>query len=251
MTKLSEIIEYCDKIIKTSNFSDFPGAMNGLQVQNSGKVLKIGAAVDAGLKPFLMAADKDINLLIVHHGLFWSPLQPVTENNYHKLKILFDNDIALYSSHLPLDAHPELGNNAVIAQKLGLKVIDRFLNYEGQQIGIIAKAPESRKLLSQMLKGLFPKNFQAIEFGSKNPKKIAISSGSGNMVVPEIKKLGIDTLITGELRQNHFNYAQEEELNLYPCGHYATEIFGVQALAHDVSQKFNIPWEFIETNCIL
>ena len=251
MANLSEITNYCDTRVHKSIIKDFQGAHNGLQVQNSGKVTKIGAAVDAGLVPFKKAIESGIDLLIVHHGLFWSPMNSMAGLNYEKFKTLFDGNLAVYSAHLPLDAHQEIGNNALIDKELGLKQLDWFLEYEGTPIGLITEAPKNRELLNASLTELFPSTFTAMEFGSNAPNKVAISSGSGNAVVEELRKAGVDTLITGELRQHHFNMAQELGLNLYACGHYATEVFGVKALAEEVAKKFNLPWEFIPTDCPL
>lgn len=251
MVTLESITDYCDKRTRRATIVDFPGASNGLQFASRGPITKIGAAVDAGLVPFQKAAEAGVDFLIVHHGLFWNPQTPVTGITFEKYRFLLENNLAVYGSHLPLDAHPEIGNNACIAQKLDLKPIEQFLEYEGTKLGMIAEAPDSREELSQRLQSLFPNTFTAIEFGSAKPQRIGISSGSGAQVVGELKAAGIDTLITGELRQHHFNIAQEEKLNLYPCGHYATEVFGVQALAEEVANHFNLPWEFIATDCPL
>lgn len=251
MVNLSDIVSYCDKRVRRVEIGDFPGAENGLQVANNGKVTKIGAAVDAGLVPFQKAIEAKLDFLIVHHGLFWNPPIPITGVNYEKVKALIEGNLAVYGSHLPLDGHPEIGNNALIAKALGLKQLDWFLEYQGNKIGLIAEACGNREELKSKLRGLFPGTFTAIEYGSAAPKKVAISSGSGNSVVGELLKAGVDTLVTGELRQHHFNMAQELKLNLYACGHYATEVFGVQALAKEVAEKFKLPYEFIKTECSL
>lgn len=251
MGNLYDIVSFCDNRVRRSEIGDFPGAENGLQVANNGKVTKIGAAVDAGLIPFQKAIEAKIDYLIVHHGLFWTASTAITGIYYQKIKTLFDGNLAVYGCHLPLDAHREIGNNALIAKALGLKELDWFLPFEDTNIGLIVEAPENREVLVSRLKTLFPKTFIAIEYGSKAPKKIAICSGSGNSAINELLKVGVDTLITGELRQAHFNSAQEQRLNLYACGHYATEVFGVQALAQEVAQKFKLPYEFIYTDCPL
>lgn len=251
MAELSQVIKFCDERVNRRAISDFPGSFNGLQLENNGQVKKIGAAVDAGLIPFEKAIAAGIDFLIVHHGMYWNSTIPVTRLNYKKLKTAIEGNLAVYGSHLPLDAHTEIGNNAVIAQKLGLKIEKWFVEYEGNNIAAIATGPENRVSLVGSLKKLFPDSFTGIEYGSEAPKRIAILSGSGRSAIPEMKKLGIDTLITGELRQEHFNVAQENELNLYPCGHYATEVFGVQALAQEVAEHFGLPWEFIQTDCPL
>lgn len=251
MPSLKEVVEYCDRRTNRTQVADFPGALNGLQVANRGKVRKIGAAVDAGRQPFDEAVAAGVDFLIVHHGLFWEPPWPIAGKNYDKLRVLLDGDCALYGSHLPLDCHPEIGNNALLAKKLELPQREWFLPYEGTNMGLIADCPFDRDDLRERLEGLFPDTMTAIECGSGEPQRVAILTGSGRSAVPEIKKHGTDTLITGELRQQHFNLAQEEGLNLYICGHYATEVFGVSALAEEVARHFGLEWEFLPTDCPL
>lgn len=251
MVNLSDIVLFCDERVSRKEFTDYPGAENGLQVSNNGIVTKIGAAVDAGLVPFEKAVEAKIDFLIVHHGLFWSPFVPITSVRYKKMQTLIEGNLAVYGSHLPLDAHQEIGNNAVMAKKLQLKPIERFLPFGGIHIGLIAEGLKSRKELVSRLKELFPKRFTSIEYGSDAPKKIAVCSGSGTHAINDLIKANVDTLITGELKQSDYNIAQEYKLNLYACGHYATEVFGVQELAKEVASKFNLPFEFIATDCLL
>lgn len=251
MPKLLDVVAFCDSAVNRQAITDFPGALNGLQCQNNGTVSKIGAAVDAGCVPFEKAAQADIDFLIVHHGLFWTPLEPITEARYHKLKILLDNNIALYSSHLPLDCHPTLGNNSAIAQTLGLTITDWVLPYEGVHMMPRITNDISRNELEKRLKILFPKGYTSLNFGPEKPQGIAICSGSGASALAELKSYGIDTFITGELKQQHFNFAQEEGLNIYLCGHYATEVFGVHNIGQLVAEKFNLEYTFIATDCPL
>ena len=251
MADLNEIVTFCDQVTRCSEIVDFPGALNGLQFANQGKVKKIGAAVDAGLHPFRQAAECGVDFLIVHHGLFWNEHEPITQNIYEKYLVLVESKCAVYSSHLPLDCHPELGNNAILAKKLGLSIDRWFLEHEGTPIAALTKSSDTREALREKLEMLFPHSFTPIEFGSDEPKRIAILTGSGRSALPELKQLDCDTLITGELRQQHFNYAQEHELNLYSCGHYATETFGVIALAQLTAEHFGLDWEFIGTGCPL
>jgi dinuclear metal center YbgI/SA1388 family protein len=247
MPTLAEIVAHCDRRTRRTAFADFPGACNGLQVANNGRVTRIGAAVDAGLVPFGDAVSAGVDLLLVHHGLFWSPPQPITGPVYQKLSVLIRGNCALYSSHLPLDAHRKIGNNALLARQLGLKPGRWFLQHEGEAIGCIAASALRRVELRRKLEALYPRVI-AIEFGSAAPKTVAFCSGSGHTVVRELAPAGVDTLVTGELREEWFNYAQEQGLNLYACGHYATEIHGVKALAAEVAKKFRIPWSFIGTD---
>ena len=251
MALLKDIVKYCDDRVNRREVNDFAGSENGLQVANNGTVLKIGAAVDAGLVPFQKSVEAGIDFLICHHGLFWSPISPVTRNNYGKLKVLFDGNCALYGSHLPLDCHPEIGNNAILASKLHLSKIGTFLPFEGHDIGLILECNSSRDELKAQLNALFPKNVVSIEFGSRMPRRIGILTGSGASAVTALRAHSIDTLITGEIKQNFFNYAQEENLNLYMCGHYETEVFGVEALGQDVAAKYGLSYEFIRTDCPL
>ncbi|MCC5833325.1 MAG: Nif3-like dinuclear metal center hexameric protein [Opitutales bacterium] len=248
---LKTLVQFCDTRCRRTEVADFPGAENGLQIENSGQVTRVAAAVDAGLVPFQKAVATGVDFLIVHHGLFWNPVQPITGANYAKLKTAMDGNLAVYSSHLPLDAHPEIGNNRLLANALGLAVEDWFLEHEGTPIAAIAGGLEGRDDLKQRLRKAFPAGFQSIEFGSAEIRRAAILTGSGRSALATLTQQGVDTLITGELRQEHFNFAQEQQLNLYTCGHYATEVFGVKALAAECAAKFGLDWSFIGTDCPL
>jgi dinuclear metal center YbgI/SA1388 family protein len=252
MPTLAEIVAFCDTRTRRADVKDFPGSYNGLQVENNGQVTKIAAAVDAGQMPFEQAIAANADFLICHHGLYWTTPIPLTGNNYKKVKTALDGNLAVYGAHLPLDCHPEIGNNALLAQALGLTQVGGCVNYEGNNVATITTGPTGgRSELAHKLKSLFPSTYQAIEYGSEQPERIAILTGSGQSAIDELSSNEIDTLITGELRQHHFNIAQELNLNLYPCGHYATEVFGVKALAKEVAEQFGLEWTFIETPCLL
>src|SRR6266508_5937309 len=145
MIFLPEIIPYVDDYLRIREIEDWPNAVNGLQIENSGRVTKIGAAVDVSTRVLTEAAKKQIDFLIVHHGLFWPGLQPVTGSLRRQLKLAFENDIALYSAHLPLDVHPRVGNNARLAATLGLKSARPFLEEKGQLIGLKARSSLPRE----------------------------------------------------------------------------------------------------------
>lgn len=246
MASLQQLTEYCDKRTRRAAFRDFPGAHNGLQVANDGRVTRIGAAVDAGLVPFERAAERGVDFLIVHHGLYWGGPPPLTGPVYSRFAALVRGNCAVYSSHLPLDAHKELGNNVLLARQLGLKPRRRFLPHEGEFVGWIAPNRLKRSQLCARLEELYPR-VVSIDCGGTTPRQVAFCSGSGNSAVSQLATAGVDTLITGELREEWFNYAQEHRLNLICCGHYATEVHGVKALAAELAKKFHLPWEFIET----
>jgi dinuclear metal center YbgI/SA1388 family protein len=246
VASLSDIVQTCQDRLGLPGFPDYPGAMNGLQVSNNGTVSRIGAAVDAGLEPFRRAAAKGVDFLIVHHGLFWEPPRPFVDVSYDKLAVLIRSNLAVFSAHLPLDAHPEIGNNAMLARRLRLEPVQSFLPFEGRDIGLITRGGLARADLRRRLESLFA-HVTAIEFGGAWPERIAIVTGGGASAVGSLRAAGVDTLITGELKEHIYNVAQEEKLNLFACGHYATEVFGVCALAEELARKFDLPWEFIPT----
>jgi len=246
MATLRELVRFCDTRTRVAAFQDAPGACNGLQLANRGKVRRIGAAVDAGVVPFRRAAAAGVDFLIVHHGMYWSMPRPLTGPAYEQVAALIGADCALYSNHLPLDAHPQIGNNALLARQLGLRATRGFLPNQGGDIGRIAPSRLTRAALRQKLEALYGRVI-AIEYGSARPRAVAFCSGSGNSAIPALAAAGVDTLVTGELREEWFNVAQERGLNLYLCGHYATEVHGVKALAAEAAAKFGLPWEFIAT----
>ena len=139
MAKLDEIVELLDEELKTSEIPDYSGAHNGLQLQNGGAITKVGAAVDASLPVIQKAINQEVDLLLVHHGMFWQGVRPVTGAGYHKLKLAMDAGLAIYSSHIPLDVHPSLGNNILLSKKLGLKDTESFFPRKGIELGIKAR----------------------------------------------------------------------------------------------------------------
>ncbi|MBA4138510.1 MAG: Nif3-like dinuclear metal center hexameric protein [Opitutus sp.] len=246
MASLQQLVDYCDRRTRRSSYKDYPGAVNGLQVANDGRVTKIGAAVDAGRVPFEQAVECGVDFLVVHHGLFWGGVQPLAGAVYDRFATLIRGNCAVYSSHLPLDGHAELGNNVLLARQLGLRPKGRFLPHDDEFVGWTAPSKYKRSQLRNRLEELYPRVI-ALEFGSAQPKQIAFCSGSGNSAIATLPALGIDTLITGELREEWFNFAQENNLNVFLCGHYATETLGVKALAAELAKKFRLPWVFIDT----
>jgi dinuclear metal center YbgI/SA1388 family protein len=243
---LKTIVAHCDKILRTREIGDYDGAANGLQVENSSGVPKIAATVDASISTIKLAITTKANLLIVHHGLFWTSRQPWTGKNYELLKLCVENDLAIYSSHLPLDLHPTLGNNAQLCAALGLKNLKPFFTSHGQTIGFKSQAKISRGELAAKLEratGVKPK---IIPGGKNICEKIGIVTGGAGAELKIAASEGVDTFITGE--GPHWTYALAEELvlNVFYGGHYATETFGVKALASELSKKFKVPWEFLD-----
>ena len=249
MSSLSEIVRYTDEYLRIREIEDWPNALNGLQIENSGRATKIGAAVDVSTRVLTAAAKKSVDLLIVHHGLFWPGLQTVTGSLHRQLKLAFESDIALYSAHLPLDLHPDVGNNAQLASALGLKSAKPFFEEKGQLIGVRSKTSASREDLIRKLRKVLRGPVKAFKAGPKNPKNIGIITGGAGgeiyRVAAESDPDYIDTFITGEGPHWAAVAAEELGINLLLGGHYATETFGVKALASHLSKRFKLPWEFL------
>jgi len=246
MSTLAEIVEYTNDYLRIDETEDWPNALNGLQIENSGKVTKIAAAVDVSTRVLTAAAKKNVNLLIVHHGLFWPGLQAVTGALRRQLTIAFDNDIALYSAHLPLDVHPKVGNNAQLATALGLKSAKRFLKEKGQSVGLKAKVSVSRSVLTRKLRTVLRCPVKTFNFGPTQPLRIAIVTGAAGSEIYRVAESNVDTFITGEAPHWAAVAAEELGMNLLLGGHYATETFGVKTLAAHLSRKFQVAFEFID-----
>lgn len=243
---LAAIVKHCDALLRTRDVGDYAGAANGLQVENSGRVSRIAAAVDASLTTVKLAAEAKAGLLVVHHGLFWSPTHPWTGKRYELLRALLDYDLAIYSSHLPLDAHPRLGNNARLCAALGLKKLRPFFESHGQAIGFRSVAQISRAALASRLAKSTGSEPRVIPGGPVICRRIGVVTGGAGGDLKTAAAEGVDTFITGE--GPHWTYALAEELgvNVLYGGHYATETFGVKALATHLARKFAVPWVFLD-----
>jgi dinuclear metal center YbgI/SA1388 family protein len=246
MATVAEIVRYADDYLHVREIADWENAQNGLQIENSGEVTKIGAAVDGSTLVLAEAGKRDVDLLIVHHGLFWPGLQPVTGALHRQLRIAFENDIAVYSAHLPLDVHPIVGNNARLAAELGLKSTKPFFEEKGQLIGLKARALLPRQDLIRKLRKALGGPVKVFNFGPKKTNTIGIITGGAGSEIYRVAQDKIDMFITGEAPHWAAVAAEELGLNLLLGGHYATETFGVKALAAHLSKRFKIPWTFID-----
>lgn len=249
MAELIDIVSFCDELLDIKNIEDYQSAYNGLQVSSTGKVKKIASAVDCNLLTIERSVEEHVDCLFVHHGMFWGNNLPITDVNYNKYKLLIDNNIAVYSAHLPLDMNVDFGNNASIVKELNLKVSNYIVGDHNFKMPI-AKCDLSREDLKSKLLKLFPCT-KSLDFGTKQPMNVAICSGGGGGLVSKIFDGSFDTIITGEVQQHHFGFAYDNKLNLYVCGHYDTETFGVKNLAKIVSDKFHLENVWIEENCCL
>lgn len=245
-TSLATLVRYCDRLLRTAEVGDYAGAVNGLQVENSGSVSRIAAAVDASLATVKLARAAQADLLLVHHGLFWSTSHPWTGKKYELLQSLLTQDLAVYSSHLPLDLHPRLGNNAQLARALGFKTGVPFFPSHGQYIGLQTTAAVPRETLTARLATATGHQPLCIPGGPEICRRIGIVTGGAGSELKLAATAGVDTFITGE--GPHWTYALAEELglNVFYAGHYATETFGVKALAAQLARKFHVPWVFLD-----
>jgi dinuclear metal center YbgI/SA1388 family protein len=243
---LAVIGKYCDWLLRPSEFWDYEGAVNGLQVENNGSVTRIAAAVDASLATIQMAADAKADLLLVHHGLFWSPTHPWTEKRYQLLRVLLQYNIAVYSSHLPLDAHPRLGNNALLCAALGLKNLKPFFLDHNQHLGFQARTKISRASLTNTLRAATGAEPRVLPGGPEICRKIGVVTGGAGGDLKQAVMEGIDTFVTGEGPHWTFALAEELGVNVLYGGHYATETFGVKALGTELGRKFRVPFTFLD-----
>jgi dinuclear metal center YbgI/SA1388 family protein len=248
---LKEVVDYLDGYLETGAFSD--ASVNGLQVEASGSVKRIGMAVDACLESILMAGQKHCDLLIVHHGLFWGKEIRLHGQLYRRVRALIQANIALYASHLPLDAHPEVGNNVQIARRISLTDLRPFGEYEGRPIGVqgcLENPILLKDAVSMCLDGIGPPK-ALLQFGPEKIGRLGIITGSASdpPVFDEASRSRIDLLITGEPKQAAYYLAQEYGLNVFYGGHYHTETFGPRALGNHLAERLGLPVEFIETAC--
>jgi dinuclear metal center YbgI/SA1388 family protein len=245
------VVSYLDQYLRPREIPDDSNALNGLQVENSGGITRFVAAVDASLATLEgLPLGSPGALLLVHHGLFWDGNQPVSGRRYRKIKALLDRDAALYSSHIPLDLHPDVGNNAVLARKLGLTAPESFGLHKGIAIGVAGLAPaglNTRDAVGQALSkvlGIRAEDIKVIPGGAQSVRKIGIITGGAGSAIGQAHAAGCDTYITGEGAHHTYFEATELGLNVLYAGHYATETVGVQALAEHLSDRFRLPWEF-------
>jgi dinuclear metal center YbgI/SA1388 family protein len=243
---LSAIVRYCDRTLGTANVQDYEQASNGLQVENNGTVRRIAATVDASLATIRLAVEAGADLLLVHHGLFWSSTHPWTGKRYELLDLLIRHNLAVYSSHLPLDAHPQLGNNARLCAALGLNRLRPFFYDHGLHLGFQAKASILRSKLAASLQTATGARPKVIPGGPAICRRIGVVSGGAGGDLKIAAAEGVDTFVTGE--GPHWTYAMAEDLgiNVLYGGHYATETFGVKALAARLSDKFKLPWSLLD-----
>jgi dinuclear metal center YbgI/SA1388 family protein len=253
---LVEIVSYLDEYLRVRAVPDERNAVNGLQVENRGLVGGIVAAVDASQTTIngVIAEAPDQGaappLLLVHHGLFWDGNVPLSGRRYRRVAALLEHDVAVYSAHIPLDLHPVVGNNVVLAERLGLAVEGWFGDYKGVPIGVWGHAPPrlaTREALVAEVNhalGTTSAGARLIAGGPERAGRIGIITGGAGGMIGAARHAGLDTYITGEGAHHTYFDAIELGLNVIFAGHYATETLGVQALASHLAERFELEWVF-------
>ena len=244
--RLDALVQYLDDYLRVRDTRDARDALNGLQVANRGEVTRVAAAVDLCQATVQLAAEQGANLLLVHHGLFWGGLRPLVGTLHRRVAALVQHDIAVYASHLPLDRHSDVGNNPILARRLGITMRGEFGESDGQTIGVWGELDLARDAFAAKLAAVLGAPARALPFGPERVRRVGIVTGAGGSLIPQAAQAGLDTYVTGE--GAHWTYfdAEELRLNVYYGGHYLTETFGVRALAEHVEQRFALPWTFLD-----
>lgn len=252
MASLDEIVRFLDTELRTGDIPDYDGALNGLQLANNGRVTRVAAAVDFSSKTIAGAAAEGADLLLVHHGMFWGGAQRIVGVAYDRIRSAIASNLAVYSSHLPLDLHPALGNNALLASALELKPDRPFGTYRDISVGVAGSADIPTKDLMERLGAISARHGTTLVTtpfaASRRTTRWAIVTGAGasSATLAEAREIGADTLIVGEGPHHTAVEAMDASLCVGYAGHYATETFGVRALAATLGERFGIPWVFVD-----
>ena len=242
-----ELIKYLDDLLHIKTIED--SSNNGLQVEGTAQVQRLAFAVDASLAAFEGARATGAQMLLVHHGLFWSQPLMVTGPHRRRLGMLINADISLYAAHLPLDFHPELGNNVTLARWLGLAGVEPFGDYKGQPAGFAGRLPEELavdELAARVEAALGEPVSKVWAFGKSTVKTVGIISGGAARFVDQAAAAGLDAFLTGEMSHGAFHDAQELGVNVIFGGHYATETAGLKALAEHLAAEFGLETTFLD-----
>ena len=246
MAELEQILYFLESTFEVSTFPDYPHALNGLQVDGPGKVDRLTVAVDASEATIRKALTGKAQLLLVHHGLFWDGLGPLTGPRFRKVEALVQGRMALYALHLPLDAHPELGNGARLCRAMGLEPTGTFGDFKGRDVGWWAQASLDRGVLADRLSKAVGGTARLIPGGPEVVERVGVLTGGGASALGEAAERGLDALVTGEGAHHHYHAAMELGVNLFLGGHYATETFGVKAVGETLAEEFSLEWEFLD-----
>jgi dinuclear metal center YbgI/SA1388 family protein len=252
MPLMHEIAAHLDALLRTADVPDYATALNGVQVETARPIERVAAAVDARERTIRGAIDAGATLLLVHHGLFWGGVQPLVGPIRRRVAAILDAGLGVYSSHIPLDLHPELGNNALLARALGLRPTGSFGRYKGIEIGVMGDAAAATDEVVERVRAFAAARGGTVRVAHAPPARLtrrwAIVTGAGasSETLREAAERGVDTLITGEGAHHTAIEAEELDVTVIYAGHYATETLGVEALARHVGEVFGIPWTFVD-----
>ena len=249
---LSAVAEFLDSTLNVAAIPDYPNALNGVQFSNSGSIRRAATAVDFSSATIRGTVDAGAQLLIVHHGMFWNGVQPITAYRRERLRLLLEHDIGVYSAHLPLDTHPRLGNNALLARRLGLTPSAGFARYQTLDIGLSGTTEMPTRLLAERA-GELSREFRGTLVTTPfDPSRVTrhwgmcTGAGADSSALREAANRGLDTLIVGEGPHHSAVEAMELGIVVLYAGHYATETFGVRALGDELTTRFGVPASFID-----
>jgi dinuclear metal center YbgI/SA1388 family protein len=254
MASLDAIVEFLDRELRTREVPDYPGALNGLQAQNNGTVTHVAAAVDCSAVAMRAAAERGADFLLVHHGMFWGGATPLVGAAYDRVRLAVEKNIAVYSSHIPLDLHPVWGNNVLLAKELGLEPSGGFALMRGVAVGVSGEADVATDALKDRAAAFSSRFGTALVCtplrDKQRTRRWAMCTGAGASpeTVREALDLGVDTLIVGEGPHHTAVQATDNGLTIMYLGHYATETLGVRALASELATRFSIKSSFIEAS---
>jgi len=240
-----QLSHYLDNLLDISSINDAPNALNGLQVQNTGEIKKIGLAVDLCQATIDLAIEKKCQMLFVHHGIFWGGLQQVRGPFYKKISSMMRSNLGLYSAHIPLDLHPVLGNNRALADLIELQNLEPFGEYDGIKIGL--KGTINKKPAETLVQDLAEKLGSPVKvIGTGDIQSIGLVTGGAADIIQQASSERLDAYITGEGSNHHYHDAIEGKCILIFAGHYATETGGVKSVGLHLEQKFKIVTEFLD-----
>lgn len=243
---LADLVAYLDDYLAVADVPDFPNAYNGLQVQGGRPVRRVALAVDATQATIDAAVGDGADLLLVHHGLFWDGAAPLTGRRYRRIRALLEGDLALYSAHLPLDVHDQVGNNVVLARALGVEIEGRFGEYKGMPLGVWGRLELRREALAARLDQILGGRVRLIAGGPERVTRVGIVTGGAGSEIQSARRAGLDAFVTGEGAHHNYFDATEGGINLYFGGHYATEVWGVRALGDQLRERFGVETFFID-----
>ncbi|MEO5333588.1 MAG: Nif3-like dinuclear metal center hexameric protein [Magnetococcus sp. YQC-5] len=247
MTHLTELEQFLAATLRVASITDY--APNGVQVRGRESVNKVVGGVSACLDLFQAAQDAAADLILVHHGLLWNKDSRVVEGIFQtRLKFLLMRDLTLMAYHLPLDCHPELGNNSLILKHLNLNPTASFGLYHGTWLSFVGEcdAPEPFDVFLSRVIHLFGGEPLVLPFGPAMVKKIAVCSGAAPELIREAKQVGADVFLSGEASEPLYHFAREEGIHFIAAGHHRTEKFGVQAVGELLARQYGLEFMFID-----